>query len=63
MSDSLSELAKKYREEMLRMYSNRPTSPPKPTNPPPPPKPTNPQPPHQPSTPPSRPMPTKHPDG
>lgn len=51
MPDSLSELAKKYREEMLRMYSNRPTSPPKPTNPPSPPKPTNPSPPPKPINP------------
>ncbi|MDE6004496.1 MAG: hypothetical protein K2G88_03825 [Oscillospiraceae bacterium] len=48
MPDSLSELAKKYREEMLRMYSNRPTSPPpqKPSNPPTPQKPSNPPTPH-----------------
>ena len=52
MPDSLSELAKKYREEMLRMYSNRPASPPRPTNSPPSQKPSNPPQPQKPSNPP-----------
>ena len=57
MSDSVSELARKYREEMMRMYSNRrpPVPPPRPPRPPecppcppPPPPPPRPEPPRPP---------------
>ena len=64
MSDSFSELAKKYREEMLRMYSTkRPPVPPVPPPPPPPPPrpPEPPKPPVCPVCPPPPPEPPRPP--
>ncbi|MDE7121743.1 MAG: hypothetical protein K2O42_06245, partial [Oscillospiraceae bacterium] len=48
MPESLSELAQKYRDEMLRMYQTRP---PKPDCPPPNPEPPRPAPPPRPEPP------------
>ena len=60
MPDSFSELAEKYREEMLRMYSHqRPPMPPPPPRPPKPPEP--PKPPVCPPCPPCAPPPPPEP--